>query len=156
MQPCCSIVGDRWFPVRTIARALEGSTRAVAYEAAVAGHLDRLFDAEYRKTLPNVALEYMDQVARQRMVSDYAPLEDKDQGLEIARMYVAGTEEACRRLSVLSLLVNGPWQENCEGADTFFLTSALVDMTKDRSDRLGAQMAWGFLYAMMRGAPLTE
>jgi hypothetical protein len=94
-----------WTALRSIAAALEGATRTVAYEAQIAGHLDRLLDAEYRKQLPKTALEYMDQLAHQRTISDYAPMADKDQGLDVARLYVAGTEEACRRLALVSLLV---------------------------------------------------
>ncbi len=47
----------------------------------------------------------MDQLAQPRLISDYAAMADKDQGLEVARLYVAGTEEQCRRLALLSLLV---------------------------------------------------
>ncbi len=46
---------DRWMALRSIAAALEGSTRAVAYEASLSGHLDRLLhDGECRKQLPKV------------------------------------------------------------------------------------------------------
>ncbi len=48
----------------------------------------------------------MDQLAQPRLISDYAAMADKDQGLEVARLYVAGTEEQCRRLALLSLLVS--------------------------------------------------